>query len=358
MSRHLQSRLEVEEALAGSTKVATTALRAGLVVGPGGSSMTVLVKLVKRLPVMILPSWTASKSAPIAIRDVVRAVDRCLGDPETYDRHFELGGPETITYREMMERTAQRLGITRQMIPTPVFSPGLSSRWVSLITGAPKELVGPLIESLEHSVVPEKNWLNDWLQETGTRGFDQALDASLDVEGQPRANPRRALVRSDVKRIKQARTVRSVQRLPLPRGRDASWAADTYMKWLPAFLWPLLRVVVDGATVEFRVRLFGLVLLRLMRSAPDSRHDRELLFITGGALAQVDDAYRGRLEFREALNRTAIIAAIHDFRPTLPWYIYNLTQAIVHLFVMRAFGWHLARTAALPAAGPRPETEP
>jgi len=117
-------------------------------------------------------------------------------------------------------------------------------------------------------------------------------------------------------------------------------------------------VVVDGATVEFRVRLFGLVLLRLMRSAPDSRHDRELLFITGGALAQVDDAYRGRLEFREALNRTAIIAAIHDFRPTLPWYIYNLTQAIAHLFVMRAFGWHLARTAALPAAGTRPETEP
>lgn len=343
MSRHLQSRLEVEEALAGRS-VPTTALRAGLVVGPGGSSMTVLLKLVKRLPVMVLPSWTRSKSAPIAIRDVVRAVDRCLGDPDTYGRHFELGGPETITYREMMDRAAQRLGVTRRMIPTPFFSPGLSTHWVSLITGAPTELVGPLIESLEHSVVPEDNWLNDWLQETGTTSFDEAVDASLDAEGRPHANPRRAMVRSDVKRIKEARTVRSVQRLPLPPGRDATWTAESYMRWLPVFLWPLLRVVVEGPTVEFRVRLFGLVLLRLRHSSDDSNSDRELLFITGGALAHVDDTYCGRLEFREALNRTAIIAAIHDFRPTLPWYIYNLTQAQAHLLVMRAFGWHLART--------------
>jgi len=347
MSRHLRSRLEVEATLAG-TEVPITALRAGLVVGPGGSSMGVLLKLVKRLPVMILPSWTASESAPIAIRDVVRAIDRCLGDPDTYGRHFELGGPETMTYREMMERTAKRLGIKRTMLPTPFFSPGLSSRWVSLITGAPMELVGPLIESLEHSVVPEANWLNDWLQETGPAPFDEAVDVSLDEEDRVRVNPRQALVRMDTERLREAKTVRSVQRLPLPEGRDAAWASETYMQWLPKFLWPLLLVVVEGQVVEFRVRLVGTVLLRLRRSAHDSGPGQVLMFITGGVLAHVDDAYCGRLEFREALGRSAIIAAIHDFRPTLPWWIYNATQALVHLFVMRAFGWHLARVEALP----------
>lgn len=346
LSRHLASRLEVERVLAGrGTPI--TALRAGIIVGAGGSSMRVLVQLVRRLPAMVLPSWTLSESAPIAIEDVVRAVLKCLGNPDAYDQHFEIGGPERMSYREMMRRTAAKLGVRRWMIPTPVFSPWLSTQWVATVAGVPGELVGPLIESLEHSVVPEPNWLNDWLQATEPRSFEQALEASIDAGGRPRENPRAQLVKSDVKKLRASSTVRSVQRLPLPRQADAAWAMDEYMRWLPQFMWPFLAVVVEGPVVSFRVRLLGTLLLELTHHR-EGRSDRQLLRITGGVLAKVDDALSGRLEFREVLCGNALIAAIHDFRPTLPWYVYNLSQALVHLLVMRAFGWHLTNVAKRP----------
>lgn len=341
MSRHLASRLEVERTLA-SYATPITALRAGIVVGPGGSSMRVLVNLVRRLPMMILPSWTASRSAPIAIEDVVRCVRRCLGDPEAYGRHFEIGGPDVMSYREMMERTAAHLGVTRVMVPTPVFSPRLSTRWVATVAAVPTELVGPLIESLEHSVVPESNALNDWLQRAEPRTFEEALSSSVDDAGHPLDNPRTELVRSDGAKIRRARTVRSVQRLPLPPNTDSVWVRREYMRWLPRFMWPFLLVAVEGDVVEFRVRLIGLVLLQLT-CVPNDHAEREHLNITGGVLAHVDEDYQGRLEFREILDGEAVIAAIHDFRPTLPWWLYNMTQALVHLLVMTAFGWHLAR---------------
>lgn len=343
-SRHLASRLEVEEVLA-ARDTPTTALRAGLIVGPGGSSMRMLVQLVRRLPLMVLPSWTLSKSSPIAIDDVVRAVLRCLGDPETFSRHFEIGGPEAMTYREMMRRTARHMGKSRWMVPTPFFSPRLSTRWVATFTGAPIELVGPLVESLEHTVVPEPNWLNDWLQETDTQTFEQALEGSIDEGGRPVENPRAAMIRADTKTIREARTVRSIQRLPLPGRAGAAWATDEYMHWLPRFMWPFLDVVVEGPVVEFKLRFVGTVLLELTHHHDDSRHDRQLLMITGGVLAKLHEQWRGRLEFREILRGRALIAAIHDFRPTLPWYIYNFTQALAHLFVMTAFGRHLRRIA-------------
>ncbi|HJL15893.1 MAG TPA: NAD-dependent epimerase/dehydratase family protein [Sandaracinaceae bacterium LLY-WYZ-13_1] len=354
VSRHLASRLEVERVLAGRA-TPTTALRAGIVVGPGGSSLRVLVNLVRRLPLMVLPSWTESKSAPIAIEDVVRAVQRCLGDPDAYDQAFEIGGPEAMSYREMMQRTADELGVRRVMIPTPVFSPRLSARWVATVARVPPELVGPLIESLEHTVLPETNWLNDWLQATGTRSFEDALRASIDEDGRPLDNPRQRLVKSDVPKIRESRTVRSVQRLPLPDGADGAWAMDEYLRWLPRFMWPFIVVAVSGANVEFRLRFLGTLLLRLVHDYRASRLDRQLLMITGGVLADVRDRLRGRLEFREVLGGEALIAAIHDFRPTLPWYLYNLSQALVHLWVMTSFRRHLRRLAQLPLAdGARP----
>ena len=348
LSRHLRSRLEVEAVLGGRA-TPTTALRAGLIVGAGGSSMRVLVNLVRRLPLMVLPSWTASKSAPIAIQDVVRALRRCLGDPATYDHHFDLGGPEAMSYREMMERTAEALGVRRPMLPTPFFSPRLSTKWVATFAGVPGELVGPLIESLEHSVLPAPNWLNEWIQATGPRPFEEALARAIDEEGRPVENPRARLIRSDERKIREAATVRSVQRLPLPKERGAAWATDEYMRWLPRFMWPLLRVDVEGPVVEFRLRLLGTLLLQLTHRRAGSRHDRQLLEITGGALAKVEPSHQGRLEFREVLRGRALMAAIHDFRPKLPWYLYNLTQALAHLLVMKAFGWHLGRIGG-PAA--------
>lgn len=369
LSRHLRSRLEVEAVLA-ARATPTTALRAGLIVGPGGSSTRVLVNLVRRLPAMILPSWTLSKSAPIAVEDVVRAVGRCLGNPATYGQHFDLGGPEAMSYRQMMRRTAAVLGVRRFMVATPFFSPFLSTAWVALIAGVPRASVGPLIESLEHTMLPEPNWLNDWLLETGPGTFERSLEASIRADGRPKSNPRAELEKADARRLREAATVRSVQRLPLPDDTNAAWAADEYMRWLPRFLWPFLDVSVEGAVVEFKVRFFGTVLLQLTHRRALSRSDRQLLEVTGGVLAKVEEGYpEGRFELREVNGGRALIAAIHEFRPRLPWFLYSATQALAHLFVMKAFGWHLARVGGpgpskplLPHRGsvtpPAPRTRP
>lgn len=340
LSRHLRSRLETEAVLS-ARSVPTTALRAGLIVGPGGSSMRMMVNLVRRLPVMILPSWTASKSAPIGIEDVVRAILRCIGNPDTYNQHFDLGGPEAMSYRDMMQRTAEVLGVRRPMLNTPFFSPRLSTVWVATCATTPRALVGPLVESLEHSMLPKPNWLNSWLLETDPRTFEDALRNSVRPDGRPVANPRSKLVKRDTKYIRKAATVRSVQRLPLPEGTGAAWATDEYIRWLPRFLWPLLNVVVEGSLVEFRVARTVLLQLRYRRDL--SGRDRQFLEITGGVLAKIGDSHQGRLEFREVNGGRALFAAIHDFQPRLPWYLYNATQALVHLFIMKAFGYHLAR---------------
>ncbi|MEL6544803.1 MAG: nucleoside-diphosphate sugar epimerase, partial [Myxococcota bacterium] len=145
--------------------------------------------------------------------------------------------------------------------------------------------------------------------------------------------------------MKSARAVRSVQRLPLPSERDARWVAQEYVRWLPGFVWPFLRCeTTEDGVCGFYVRGTRIRLLELTLSDQHSYQGRELFHITGGLLLRKGEA-RGRFEFREVLDRKSVLAAIHDFTPTLPWHLYNLTQAVAHLWVMRGFGRHLARLA-------------
>ncbi len=344
LSRHLRSRLEVEQTLMQSHP-AVTALRAGLIVGPGGSSFSMLINLVRRLPIMILPSWTDSETQPIAIEDVVRACQHCLGNSSTFDAHFDIGGPDVMTYRDMLSRTSAVLGVSRRMVSAPFVTERLSRAWLSMITGASMELATPLIESLRHRMVAKDNAVQKAINE-GLISFDDSLRQSLEDDGAPAPNPRRALQPKERTVMKQARTVRSVQRLPLPDARDARWVAREYIRWLPGFVWPFLRCETDeNGVCGFYIRGTRLRLLELTLSPEHSFKGRDLFYITGGILLKKSEA-KGRFEFREVLNGKSILAAIHDFTPTLPWHLYNITQAVVHLWVMRGFGRHLKRIAA------------
>lgn len=342
LSAHLASRLEVENTLA-SRRVPVTALRAGLVVGPGGSSTRILVNLVKRLPVMGLPRWCESRTHPIALQDLVRAVDACLGREDAVDRQFDIGGTDVLTYRQMLETTADVLGLRRRMFRLPFVPSWLSLYWVKYFSGAPLALVGPLVESLKHDMVAHDNPLQERLQ-TEAINFRQALTLSLNQRGDNLApNPRQNIRRQDDQDLKQAKHVRSVQRMTLPPGKDARWVAQEYMRWLPRFVWPLLHCQVEGQVVQFRVKALGLKLLELTLAPDWSGSDRQVFFITGGLLADSKHNKRGRFEFREALGGSILIAAIHDYKPSLPWYVYIWTQAVVHLWVMNAFRTYLAK---------------
>jgi uncharacterized protein YbjT (DUF2867 family) len=344
LSAHLASRLETEEALA-AHGVPVTSLRAGLVLGAGGSSFAIMERLVRRLPAMLCPAWTATAAQPIALSDTIAALDACVGRLDLGGRAFDIGGPEVLTYRAMMQATAAALGLKRPMVGVPILSPGLSRLWLSLVTGAPRSLAAPLVESLTHPMIARDLSLQASFSLTPTP-FAQALSEAL---ASPSAStPWRPEGPSSGR-------VRSIQRMTLPPGRDAAWAAQAYMRWLPQALWPALRVVTDedsGACV-FLMRGLRAPLLRLRLLKARATPDRQVFVVEGGLLARAEptlaaDAPEGplpRLEFRQVKGGRALMAAVHDFAPRLPWPLYVTTQAQAHLVIMRLFGRYLRQLA-------------
>ncbi len=174
-SLHLRSRQEVADVLA--SHVRTVHVRAAMVIGEGSASFQMLRALVERLPVMVVPRWLDTRTQPVAIDDVVRALTALatLDDPP---RQVELGGADVLSYREMMERYARIAGRRPPVIvKVPLLSPGLSSYWVSLVTPVELALVRPLVEGLTAEMVvrrPPPPGLND-----APRGFEDAVRAAL-----------------------------------------------------------------------------------------------------------------------------------------------------------------------------------
>lgn len=345
----IRARLDVQSTLA-STSVPLTTLRAGLIVGPGGTWLKLLLNLVRRLPAMILPKWTEAETQPIALDDVIRGLTTCLGAPEHFNRTYDIGGPDRMTYREMLQRTASVLGLRpRPMTTVPFDAPQLSKLWVTLFSGGPWALVDPLVDSLRYGSTVSANPLQEHLRPSATP-FNEALDRSVDERGHPLPNPRAELRSEDDAVIRADSVARSVQRLPLPPGYSARDVAHEYIRWLPQFGWPLLRCTVSSKRLcKFQVRPFNLTLLEITYAPEESPEGRHLFYVTGGLLADLsktsEGGSEGRLEFRKALNGESIITAVHDFAPMLPWYVYNATQALAHLLVMTRFGRHLDKIA-------------
>ena len=152
MSKHLASRQATGEALAGAG-IPVTEFRAAIIVGSGSISFEMLRYLTERLPVMVTPQWVSTKVQPIAIRDVLAYLQSALGTVPTGHRVVEIGGPDVLTYREMMLSYARVRGLERRMFSTPVLSPRLSSYWVNLITPIPASIARPLVEGLTSEVV-------------------------------------------------------------------------------------------------------------------------------------------------------------------------------------------------------------
>lgn len=153
LSRHLRSRHEVGAVLAAGP-VPVTELRAAVIIGSGSASFEMLRYLVEVLPVMITPRWVDNRCQPIAIRDVLAHLVAAADDEGADDRCLEIGGPDVLTYREMMQTYAEVAGLPRRrVLSVPVLTPELSSRWVGLVTPLPAGLARPLVESLINEVV-------------------------------------------------------------------------------------------------------------------------------------------------------------------------------------------------------------
>jgi uncharacterized protein YbjT (DUF2867 family) len=333
LSRHLKSRLEVEKTL-GSRKAKLTALRASIIVGPGGSSFDMIKNLVRRLPVLMCPQWTESLTQPISLKDTLTIINSCIGNPNVYGKAIEIGSPEVMSYRNMLERTAAAMGKKRLVFSVPVFSLGLSKLWVGIFGDSPPQLVSPLVESLKHTltVSPELAFKEE---EIDYQSFEKACEVALTATDYPK-------MPTFFKSEKVKNTVRSIQRMPNKNRHSALWVANRYNIWLPTFFRFLINgKVAQNGDLGFYLLWGSKPMLQLTMIPDRSDFERQLFYISGGWLVKRFDY--GWLEFREVLDSRYIISAIHEFVPRLPWFVYVNTQAKLHLWVMNRFKKYLEK---------------
>ncbi len=162
LSKHLKSRLQVEQVLH-SESYALTTFRAGIIVGSGSASFEIIRDIVEKLPIMITPKWLNTRTQPIAIRDVLSFLEKALGNPEVYNHSYDICGPEILTYKEMLLQFAEVRGFKRYIITLPVLTPKLSSYWLYFVTSTSFNLAKSLVDSMKVEVVAKANNINSIL---------------------------------------------------------------------------------------------------------------------------------------------------------------------------------------------------
>ncbi len=180
LSEHMKSRLEVGQILSRST-AKVTIFRAAIILGQGGGSFKMLQYLVERLPAMICPKWVLTRSQPIAIDDVITYLVRSIDTNTTEGKSFDLGGPDVMSYIDMMRRYGKMLNKSIRIIIIPFLTPRLSSYWIDLITPVKASLARPLIESLKHEAIVRDDSIKNIIP-FKLKKFEEAIDAARNEE--------------------------------------------------------------------------------------------------------------------------------------------------------------------------------
>ena len=181
LSAHMRSRLQVEDILLSST-VPTIVLRAAVIIGSGSLSFEMVRYLTERLPAMVTPKWVNTRTQPIAIRDVLRYLVASASIPGQINRAFDIGGPDVLTYQEMMQQFARTAGLRKRLIiNVPVLTPRLSSHWVGVVTPLPAATAKPLVDSLRNESVCQERDIAALIPDPpeGLLGFADAVSLAL-----------------------------------------------------------------------------------------------------------------------------------------------------------------------------------
>ncbi len=336
-STHLNSRIEVEQVLA-STQIPTTVLRCSMIIGPNGSSFLILKKLVERLPVLGLPSWLRTRCQPIYIQDVIDIVINIIDNDKAWGKIYDCGSDEVHTYQDLIKKIIASLNVSRVVIELPYIPITISKLWVRLFSGADKSLIYPLIDSVNTPMLLSKDRLLPTDIAPNYTDISKALSSSIhQMSGERDTN----LSAKPNRKVRQRNEVRSIQRLPLPEDMNAYHIAKMYTEWLPKSLSWILTVETQGNFIDFYFKFMRPCLLRLEFIPGRSQLDRQLFLIQGGILAIPNQ--KGRLEFRVPKTKKFVFAAIHDYQPSLPWWVYRCSQALFHKLIMSRFDKILLR---------------
>jgi uncharacterized protein YbjT (DUF2867 family) len=176
-SPHLRSRRETGERLA-SAGVPVTVLRAAMIVGKGSAAFETILGLVERLPVMITPSWVSTPTQPIGLDDVARYLAGACGNEAAFGEGYDVGGPEVMTYRQMIERIAGLLGRKPRIVEVGLLTPYLSSLWLNLVTPVNASVARPLVEGLRNPTIAREERIKELIPVELTP-FDEAARQAL-----------------------------------------------------------------------------------------------------------------------------------------------------------------------------------
>lgn len=179
LSKHLSSRKDVETELEKGSYNFTT-LRAGIIIGSGSASFEIVRDLVEKLPIMITPKWLKTKCQPIGVSDVIAFLSKSLFNPETYNENFDIGGPDVLTYQEMLLGLAKCRNLKRTIFVVPIMTPRLSSYWLYFVTSTSYKLAVSLVNSMKVEVVCRDNRINSILK-IKPIGYTQALEKAFNT---------------------------------------------------------------------------------------------------------------------------------------------------------------------------------
>lgn len=328
LSPHLRSRLECEQIL-GSYGVPVSTLRAGLIIGSKGSSYPILKKLVERLPGLLLPKWAYNTTLPVAIDDVIDGLYKIVERNPNENESIDIGGPSHMTYKDLFKQTAEVLDKRLPTIDLPIIPIWLSKYWVKLISGVPKEMVYPLMDSLIHDMIRnDENIVKDI--SIGKIDYKESVRNALEEETKTQKK-RKSSRKGDIK------DVRAISRVVLPKDVNMIQLAESYANFLNRITLNVVNSDFNEDNFTISVPCLNKDLLLLSKDFKASNNERILYRIVGGDFALDSDGGNARLEFRRLPNSDACIIALQEYEPTLPWWVYKYTQAKVHKSVMNLF---------------------
>lgn len=328
LSPHLRSRLECEQIL-GSYGVPVSTLRAGLIIGSKGSSYPILKKLVDRLPGLLLPKWAYNTTLPVAIDDVIDGLYKIVERNPNENESIDIGGPSHMTYKDLFKQTAEVLDKRLPTIDLPIIPIWLSKYWVKLISGVPKEMVYPLMDSLIHDMIRnDENIVKDI--SIGKIDYKESVRNALEEETKTQKKGKSSR-KGDIK------DVRAISRVVLPKDVNMIQLAESYANFLNRITLNVVNSDFNEDNFTISVPCLNKDLLLLSKDFKASNNERILYRIVGGDFALDSDGGNARLEFRRLPNSDACIIALQEYEPTLPWWIYKYTQAKVHKSVMNLF---------------------
>ncbi|OIX98084.1 NmrA family protein [Staphylococcus equorum] len=332
LSPHLRSRLECEQIL-GSYGVPVSTLRAGLIIGSKGSSYPILKKLVDRLPGLLLPKWAYNTTLPVAIDDVIDGLYKIVERNPNENESIDIGGPSHMTYKDLFKQTAEVLDKRLPTIDLPIIPIWLSKYWVKLISGVPKEMVYPLMDSLIHDMIRNENIVKDI--SIGKIDYKESVRNALEEETKTQKKGKTSR-KGDIK------DVRAISRVVLPKDVNMIQLAESYANFLNRITLNVVNSDFNEDNFTISVPCLNKDLLLLSKDFKASNNERILYRIVGGDFALDSDGGNARLEFRRLPNSDACIIALQEYEPTLPWWVYKYTQAKVHKSVMNLFKFKIS----------------